>query len=342
MNINSLNHFLTTLTDKEIQYRNGASNPYWSTQRKTCIDGRTVYIFSEQTTSPSISPFDNSRSTLIINDLPLLVKQNSRFNPVPEHIHSYLELNYVYSGSCPQHINQKPVTLKKNQVLLIDTDCPHSIEALGENDIMISIIIDKNFLRNHLFFQLSKDSILSQFFIRSINEKTNHDHYLLFHSENNRRIPIFFRELFCECFDPSINSSDILIHLFYLIMAELINVYENDLAKDDSIDVAGQIAPIIRYIERNFQTCNLNSLSEIFHLSPNYISSLLKRYTKMNFIQLTQNLKLDYAARLLKSSDLTVTEIANEAGYENVSFFYKKFQAKFHCSPKDYRTEKKT
>ena len=88
----------------------------------------------------------------------------------------------------------------KNQVLLIDTNCPHSIEALGEDDIMISIIVKTDFLRDHMFSQFSKDSILSRFFINAMNEKTNHNHYLLFHSENDRRIPLFFQRTVLRMF----------------------------------------------------------------------------------------------------------------------------------------------
>lgn len=282
MNLKSLDHFLMTISEKEEQYKKGAKFDFWKTLPTTSIDGRNVFLMSNKATNPFTSsiPWSHEQRGFHVENLPLSVKRNSRFNPVPEHIHSYLELNYVYSGSCPQNIDQKPVVLKKNQVLLIDTNCPHSIESLSENDVMISILIDKSFLHDHLFSQFSKDSILSRFFIHVMDEKTNHDHYLLFHSENNRRIPIFFQEFFCECFDPSINSTDILTHLFYLIMAELINVYENDMVKDERFAAAGQIAPIIRYIERNFQTCTLESVAEMFHLSPNYISTLLKRYTK--------------------------------------------------------------
>ena len=274
----------------------------------------------------------------IHTELPeISIKKNSRFNPVPEHIHPYIELNYVYSGQCPQVIDGKPVTLMKNQVLLIDTNCPHSIEALGEEDIMISIIVKTDFLRDHMFSQFSKDSILSRFFINAINEKTNHNHYLLFHSENDRRIPLFFNELFCECFDPSINSNDIIMHLFYTIMAELINVYENDLTKESAFSTSSIVIPMLRFIERNFQTCTQESVADFFHISPNYVTRLLKKYTDMTYIQLIQEQKLEYAAKLLRQTTLSITEIANKSGYENVTFFYKKFRQKYHCHPADFR-----
>ena len=202
---------------------------------------------------------------------------------------------------------------------------------------MISIIPKTDFLREHMFNQFSNDSILSRFFINAINEKTDHDHYLLFHSENDRRIPMFFNELFCECFDPSINSTDIIMHLFYTIMAELINVYEDDLTKGDSYSHNSIVIPMLRYIERNFRTCTQESVADFFHISPNYVTRLLKKYTGMTYIQLIQAQKLQTAANLLKQTNLPVTEVAQRAGYENVTFFYKKFQEKYHCQPGEYR-----
>ena len=148
---------------------------------------------------------------------------------------------------------------------------------------------------------------------------------------------MFFNELFCECFDPSINSTDIIMHLFYTIMAELINVYEDDLTKGDSYSQNSVVIPMLRYIERNFRTCTQESVADFFHISPNYVTRLLKKYTGMTYIQLIQAQKLQTAANLLKQTTLPVTEVAQRAGYENVTFFYKKFQEKYHCQPGEYR-----
>lgn len=346
MNLKTLDCFLTQLSPNEQKYKSGYVHN-WDSLDKVMLNGREVGIIRLVSTSRSGSDSDypdyfadsmsQDGSSLPSAQPHITIKRNSRFNPVPEHIHSYIEINYVYSGTCPQVIDGTPVTLEKNQVLLIDTNCPHSIPALGENDIMISLVVQKEYLRGHIFSQFSKDSILSHFFINAINEQTNHDHYLLFHSENDRRIPLFFRELFCECYDPSINSSDIIMHLFYAIMAELINVYENDLTKETPFAEQTPIIPMIRYIEKNFRTCTQESVAEFFHISANYVSTLLKKNTGMTYIQLIQTKKLKYAADLLLNTNLPVTETANLAGYENVSFFYKKFQARFGCSPKEYR-----
>ena len=334
MNLKALHHYLTTLSPSEEKYRNGYVYDGWKDMpRKQCNGVEYTILDLDVAYSPlDNKPADHSPG-LNAELSEISIKKNSRFSTVPEHIHTHIEINYVYSGSCPQVIDGHPITLQKNQVLLIDTNCPHSIAPLGENDIMISIIPKTDFLREHMFNQFSNDSILSRFFINAINEKTDHDHYLLFHSENDRRIPMFFNELFCECFDPSINSTDIIMHLFYTIMAELINVYEDDLTKGGSYSHNSIVIPMLRYMERNFRTCTQESVADFFHISPNYVTRLLKKYTGMTYIQLIQAQKLQTAANLLKQTTLPVTEIAQRAGYENVTFFYKKFQEKYHCQP---------
>lgn len=343
MNIRSLDYYLTELSESEQRYQSGYTFDKWNNLPVVQIQGRNVYRMYRDDTLFSSAHGGISEALGLLNSPigfhDIALKRNSRFNPVPEHVHNHIELNYVYSGKCPQKINGNPVVLEKNQVLLIDTDCPHSIDALGINDVMFSILIRKEFLRDNMFSQFSKDSVLSNFFVNAINEQTDHDHYLLFHSENDRRIPLFFSELFCEFLDPSVNADDILIHLFYLIIAELINVYENDLAQKNNLSNALPVVPLIRYIENNFRTCSQEEVANFFHISTNYVSTLLKKHTGYTYIQLIQMQKLKFAATLLRTTRRSVTSIANEAGYENISFFYKKFQELYHCSPNDYRTQ---
>lgn len=218
MNIHSLHHYLTNLSESEEHYRSGYPFSGWSQLPKVQIHGREMYrMFPDNLIFSSMhgeNPVSGQNFDIPVGLQDISIKRNSRFNPVPEHVHSHIEINYVYSGTCPQYIDGKPVLLKKDQVLLIDTDCPHSIDALGENDIMISMLIRKEFLRDRMFSQFSKDSVLSRFFVNALTEQTDHDHYLLFHSEKDRRIPLFFSELFCEFLDPSVNSGDIIFHLF--------------------------------------------------------------------------------------------------------------------------------
>ena len=334
MNLTILDNRLRALTSSEKLYLSGKKSMFVEMARGSSSIPCLSYEHIPGTLSGSADEFQ-----IYLADLNISLKKQSRYCEVPAHMHNYVELCYMYSGQCSQIINETPVTLSKGQVLLIDINTPHSVDSLDRDDIMVNFLISKKYLQDNLFDHFSNDSILSRFFVNAMYEYTSLNRFLLFRSENSRRISMFFKELLCEFCDPSINSSDIITNLFGLIMAELINVHETDMVKTQMLSHTGvSVIPIIHYIEANYRTCTRESVASIFHLNEKYVTELLKKHTGMTYKQLVQTQKLKYAARLLRNTELPVSDIANEAGYENLNFFYKKFKEKYGQSPKEYRS----
>lgn len=326
MNPNSLDATLRALTPSEQKYKNGITiNPFADLP---LIEHGGRQIPQMRFTAPAGT--DNWHGLLF-------VKKQSRYLACPTHTHNWIEINYMYTGQCPQLINSTSYTLEKGQVVLIDSDTPHSTGRLEENDIMISLVISKKYLNSNFFNRFSEDSILSRFFINTINENTNHDNHILFHSEKSRKLPLFFNELLCEIYDPSINSSDMVNSLVTLVLCELINVYENDVARQNLDMNQNSISPILRFIEGNYKTCTLESTAAFFNMNPNYMTTMLRQHTGSSYKELIQRQRLTRAGQLLRNTNSSVTDVANEVGYENISFFYKKFKMQFGCSPKEYR-----
>lgn len=52
-----------------------------------------------------------------------------------------------------------------------------------------------------------------------------------------------------------------------------------------------------------------------------------------------RNIRLEYAAKLLRSTKLTVSEIMFKSGFSNKSYFYREFLKQYGVSPKDYRNQ---
>lgn len=75
---------------------------------------------------------------------------------MPPHIHAWIELGYLYSGSCPHRVHGNSYVLKKGQVYILDSDAPHSIGCLGENDILISLLISQALFYGSLFSSLHR------------------------------------------------------------------------------------------------------------------------------------------------------------------------------------------
>ena len=114
-------------------------------------------------------------------------------------------------------------------------------------------------------------------------------------------------------------------------------MYEEDYLRRDEDRGSVSVIPIIRYIEKHYRSCTQESVAERFAISPNYVTTLLKRHTGMTYIQAVQAQRLGHATSLLRHSDRTVDDIAREVGYENTTFFYRKFREAYGLAPAEYR-----
>ena len=103
---------------------------------------------------------------------------------------------------------------------------------------------------------------------------------------------------------------------------------------DDKIDA------VLAYVEEHFaQDISIASLSDQFHLSPNYLSTLLKKRLGKKFTEHLTGLRLSYAKTLLRTTQLPVREIAEQVGYYSLSYFTKLFIDKTGCTPAEYRNK---
>lgn len=62
-----------------------------------------------------------------------------------------------------------------------------------------------------------------------------------------------------------------------------------------------------------------------------------KELVDMTPSEYIKSVRLNYAARMLRTTKMTVSEIIYKSGFSNKSYFYREFKDTFHCSPNDYR-----
>ena len=103
---------------------------------------------------------------------------------------------------------------------------------------------------------------------------------------------------------------------------------------------SADIKECIQYMEAHLtERISLTELARISHLSPNYFCSYFKSRTGVTPFEHLQHLRLMRAARKLTTCNASVSEIAEECGYESVSFFIRKFKEQYRCTPAVYRKQ---
>ena len=133
-------------------------------------------------------------------------------------------------------------------------------------------------------------------------------------------------------------KTKIILLQFILEMWEKGFIIENDKSGRNTIE-----KEMISYIQQNFmEKISLKEFSEQFHLSEKYISRYFKEHFHITISQYVTYLRLKHAKQLLQDTDIPVTEIAMQSGYQNISYFIRSFKKTYEVSPLQYRKNKLT
>ena len=110
---------------------------------------------------------------------------------------------------------------------------------------------------------------------------------------------------------------------------------ENGLTSREHVKCINEICESI-----NSSIASAKSLAEYaadYGYSPTYLSKLFHRAAGLSFSQYVLNTRINQAKLLLKTSDMSISDIATTLGYCDASHFVRQFKKAIGCSPSSYR-----
>ena len=135
----------------------------------------------------------------------------------------------------------------------------------------------------------------------------------------------------------SSNAKD-LTELSYLLM-ETLELFTN-LTFSERVGGSELIRKALAYMSKYYnQDLTLSSVARHVSLNPSYFSNLFKKETGTNFSTYLSNIRIENAKLLLKDSNLALSEIALELGFESQSYFSKVFKEHEGLTPRQYRQQ---
>ncbi len=110
------------------------------------------------------------------------------------------------------------------------------------------------------------------------------------------------------------------------------------LINDNDIEMLRPIRIAKQYMQNHFQEpITLEQVSEIAGLNPSYFSVLFKRESDEGFAKYLMNLRIQKAKDLLRQTNLSISDICKEVGYNDVKHFGSIFQKSCGVKPTVYR-----
>lgn len=284
----------------------------------------------------------SSGSGFIIDSEKLLAKgqlitlrPHTRFASFPPHSHNYVEIMYMCSGQTVHRLEgQPPLTLRAGELLFLDQNAVHSVDEAGEGDVGVNFIVLPQFFDRALTL-IGVDNVLGKFLLNSLKRGgsgIDHMHFLV---SDVPPVQNLVENLVWSLVNPQPNARRIDQMTMALLMLQLLN-HTRDM-QDASGNAA--VVSVLREVEENYRAADLTRLARENHVSLPYLSAAVHQATGRTFKELLLEKRLTKAAELLRETRRTTQDIIFAVGYENTSYFYRAFRARFGITPRDYRRE---
>lgn len=233
----------------------------------------------------------------------------------PAHLHSEVEILFVMDGSLEVTVQGQTREIGKNETVLIFPNMIHSYQSAGYCRAVLCIFAPgyaKEYY--HLFRSRQPRCPFSSLGI------------------HNPDIPLAFGRMLHYAEEPGPVSAAWMNLVLACLVPEMDFIPRQD---HDGGDVSDQL---IAYISLHFQEpLTLDLLARELHFNKYYISRAFASRLHCGFYEYVNRLRADYAARLLRSTDLHITDIWQEAGFESQKTFNRTFQACYQMTPSQYR-----
>jgi AraC-type DNA-binding domain-containing proteins len=122
-------------------------------------------------------------------------------------------------------------------------------------------------------------------------------------------------------------------------MTDIITQMFSFIDKQSNSYNANMIESLKKYICENLdKILSLDSLADIVHLNPKYLSRLFKDISGENITDYINQRRMEKACELLQSTKMTVEDIGIAVGFNNYPYFIRRFKETYGYTPKIYQT----
>lgn len=256
------------------------------------------------------------------------------FERVPTHWHDELEIIVIKKGKGIIFVDLLPHPVSDGYIIVI---LPGQLHAIVQEDQEIMEYENILFQINMLFS--AHIDICTQDFFMPMLQRTYH-------------IPTFYTnhldyyDTLISCITTIDRLSDtrppayqlglksLWFQFFYIIFT---NHQHLNTSKKTSKSL-DKLKKILKYVEEHYnEFLSIEKMAELSGFSQSHFMKFFKTHMGVSFIDYLNDYRLTMSTRLLQLSGNSILEIAQEVGFDNLSYFNRLFKKKYNMTPSAYR-----
>ena len=256
-----------------------------------------------------------------ITNFPLHVAWNEPQVDTTEHLHSYTELVLILKGNSVHYCGETSVPVMQGDVLVVPPGIVHFYRNSSEDFSLVNII----FLSDQLPIPLIDVPLLPGF-QAVFHGKSPGTKYTFLHLPEEdfleiRKLVIALR------YDDETRPSGYrfsMLGTFMMMLSRLARLHSHEQGRNPQIFL--HINGVISYLNRHFkEPCPLSKLCQVANMSRATLQRNFLAATGTSPRQYQLQLRIAEAMTLLRTSDKTVDDIAEELGFGNRNYFSRQF-----------------
>jgi len=274
------------------------------------------------------------RENIVSTDMLVIVKEESfKYNDFPYHFHPEYEIILILEGSGQRIVGDSITAFTATDLCMFGSNLPHTFftKGLSDNEAIKQVVIqfDENFAGSG-FVEINPFKKIKELLQRS-------GLGIVFTDETRRLITGQITDLIGKgAAETVIGLLNILHHLS--LSADYSLLSSAGFIHDLDLDDPTRMSKVYDYILANFKReLSLNEVASIAHLSPSAFCRYFKKFTRKTLSEFIIDLRIGFACKLLQSNNAGIFQISVEAGFNNVSYFNRKFKAIKGETPMEYQ-----
>lgn len=247
------------------------------------------------------------------------------------HFHPQYELTYMIQSTGIRYVGDSMQSFERGDLVLVGKNVPHSWKTIDAKNQQVKCVViqwDEDFFEHWI----DKPEFTS---IKKMLLKSSYG--VSFDLETALSLDSSFSSIFNQNpFERFLTLLNILNVLATKASFKLLA--GPSFGKDLSLKESHRVNVINSYIKDNYQNePSLTDLSNKLSLSKEAFCRFFKKTFDKTYSSYVNEYKITIASKMLIETDLSVSEIGYESGFNNLSFFHRQFNKYKQISPNTYR-----
>lgn len=257
------------------------------------------------------------------------------FPGVPLHWHDEMELVVIKKGQGYVSVDFDKHLVHSGDIIMICPGCLHAIEQDASYNMEYENIIFKP----ELLSSGANDLCMLQYMKPLLDGTLPMEHFLTPAHEVFESLSNCIRQIDLVCADQTtgwqLAVKSALFYFFFLLISERQKKTVSISHNPKSLE---KMKTVLKYVEEHYtEKLTIDDMAKLTFYSKSHFMKFFKVHMGTGFTEYLNDYRLAMAARLLKSSDESILMIAEESGFDNLSYFNRIFKRKYGVSPGSYR-----